>query len=162
MRSDYILSILLFFPLLVIQTTLGPLISIHGVAPDLIIILLVYYSMRTGQVYGTVLGFIYGLFIDLITGTLLGSTMISKTIAGFIAGYFSGETKRDNYIKSYVFVLIVLLCSVADLIISSLFSTIDLNTNILMLFFNQGILPGIYTAILSIFVVIFYPNRIIK
>ncbi len=162
MRSDYILSILLFFPLLVIQTTLAPLISIKGVAPDLIMILLVYYSMRTGQVYGTALGFIYGLFIDLITGTLLGSTMISKTVAGFIAGYFSGETKRDNYLKSYVFVLIVLLCSVVDLIISSLFSTIDLNTNILMLFFNQGILPGIYTAILSVFVVIFYPKRIIR
>lgn len=162
MRSNYIFSILLFFPLLVIQTTLTPLISIKGVSPDLIMILLVFYSMRTDQVYGTILGFIYGFLIDLITGTLLGSTMIAKTIAGFTAGYFSSENKRDNYLKSYVFVLIVLLCSVIDLIISAFFSTFDLNTNIILLFFNQGILPGIYTAILSIFVVIFYPKRIIR
>lgn len=162
MRSDYILSFLLFFPLLVIQTTIAPLIAVKGITPDLILILLVFYSMRTGQVYGTTLGFFYGLMFDLITGSLLGSTMLSKTLAGFIAGYFSNENKRDNYLKSYVFVLIVLLCSIIDLIISAFFSTIDLNTNIIMLFFNQGILPGIYTALLSIFVVIFYPKRNIR
>ncbi len=162
MRSDYIVSILLFFPLLVIQTTMVPLIAVRGVAPDLIMILLAFYSMRTNQVYGTVLGFTYGFLFDIITGSLLGSTMLSKTLAGFVAGYFSNENKRDNYLKSYAFVLIVLLCSVIDLIINSFFSTIDLNTNIILLFYYQGILPGIYTALLSIFVVIFYPKRIIR
>ncbi len=162
MRSDYIVSILLFFPLLVIQTTMVPLIAVRGVAPDLILILLVFYSMRTNQVYGTALGFTYGFLFDIITGSLLGSTMLSKTLAGFVAGYFSNENKRDNYLKSYAFVLIVLLCSVIDLIINSFFSTIDLNTNIILLFYYQGILPGIYTALLSIFVVIFYPKRILR
>ncbi len=162
MRSEYIWSILLFFPVLIIQTTFVPLISINGVAPDLIIILLVFYSMRSGQIYGTVLGFIYGFLFDLITGSLLGSTMISKTLAGFIAGYFSNENKREIYFKSYIFVLIILLCSIVDFVINSFFSSVDLNTSLFRLIFEQGILPGIYTSALSIFVIMFYPKRSIS
>ena len=159
MRSEYIYSILLFFPVLVIQTTIIPLVAINGVVPDLIIILLVFYTLRNGQIYGTVLGFIYGFLFDLITGSLLGSTMISKTLAGFIAGYFSNENKRENYFKSYFFILIVLLCSVTDLVINSFFSSVDLNTNLFRLIFEQGILPGVYTSALSIFIILFYPKR---
>lgn len=114
MRSEYIWSIVLFFPLLIIQTTIVPFISINGITPDLIIIMLVFYTIRNGQVYGTVLGFIYGFLFDLITGSLLGSTMLSKTIAGFIAGYFSNENKREIYLKHiylsllYFFVLLLI------------------------------------------------------
>ncbi len=159
MRSDYILSILLFFPVLVIQTTIMPLISINGIVPDLILILLVFYSMKRGQLYGTALGFVYGFLFDLITGSLLGSTMLSKTLAGFVAGYFSNENKRELYFKSYSFALIVLMCSVIDSVVKSFFTTIDLNTSLFNLLFQQGMLPGIYTAVLSIFVIMFYPKR---
>ncbi len=159
MRSQYIWSILLFFPLLIIQTTIVPFVSINGITPDLIMILLVFYSMLGGQIYGTVLGFIYGFLFDIITGSLLGSTMFSKTLAGFIAGYFSNENKREIYFKSYKFILIVLLCSVVELVVNSFFSSIDLNTSLVRLIFEQGILPGIYTAGLSTFVILFYPKR---
>jgi rod shape-determining protein MreD len=159
MRSDYIWSIVLFFPLLIIQTTIIPFISINGITPDLILIMLVFYTIRNGQVYGTVLGFVYGFLFDLITGSLLGSAMLSKTIAGFIAGYFTNENKREIYFKTYIFILIVFLCAVVDLIINSFFSSIDLNTSIGVLLFEQGVMPGIYTAVLSTFIILFYPKR---
>ncbi|MGD1007158.1 MAG: rod shape-determining protein MreD [Ignavibacteriaceae bacterium] len=159
MRSEYIWSVVLFFPLLIIQTTVVPFISINGITPDLILIMLVFYTVRNGQVYGTILGFVYGFLFDLITGSLLGSAMLSKTIAGFIAGYFSNENKREIYFKTYIFVLIVFLCSVVDLIINSFFSSIDLNTSIVLLLFEQGVLPGIYTALLSALIILFYPKR---
>jgi rod shape-determining protein MreD len=159
MRSQYILSLVIFFPLLLIQTTLIPLISINGVVPDLILILLVFYSVKRGQVYGTVLGFIYGFFFDLITGSLLGSAMLSKTLTGFIAGYFYNENKQDLYFKSYAFALVVLLCGIIDSIVYSFFSTIEFSTNILLLFFEQGFMPGLYSAVVSVFIIIFYPKR---
>jgi rod shape-determining protein MreD len=159
MRSEYIWSIVLFFPLLIIQTTMVPFISINGITPDLILILLVFYTIRNGQIYGTVLGFAYGFLFDIITGSLLGSTMLSKTIAGFIAGYFTNENKREIYFKTYIFVLIVLLCSIVDLIINTFLSSIELNTSIVLLLFEQGVLPGIYTAVLSAFIILFYPKR---
>lgn len=159
MRSEYIIPVLIFFPVLVIQTTIIPLVSIAGVLPDLILVLLVFYSIRTGHIYGAVLGFIFGFFFDLITGSLLGSAMISKTLVGFIAGYFSNENKRDLYLHSYPFVLIVLLCSVIDSIVYAFFSDTELGRNFLLLFFEQGMLPGLYTSIISLIVLIFMPKR---
>lgn len=159
MRREYIYSLLLFFPVLVIQTTIIPLIAVNGIVPDLIIILLVFYTLRNGQIYGTVLGFIYGFLFDLITGSLLGSSMLAKTLAGFIAGYFANENKIDIYFKSYNFALIILLCSVINFVINSFFSNIDLNTNLFAMIFQMGLLPGSYTAAVSLIIIIFYPRR---
>lgn len=158
-KPQYIISIILFLPILLIQLTVIPLLSINSAIPDLILILLVYYSITEGQIYGSVLGFIYGFFFDIITGSLIGSTMIAKTLAGFTAGYFSSENKRDQYLISYNFSLIVLLCSLIDSTISAFFSSIEFNSNIFILFFEHSILPAIYTAIIALLFMIFYPKR---
>lgn len=159
MKFNYIISILIFIPVLIIQTTVVPLVSIGEVVPDLILILLVYYSITEGQIYGTVLGFIYGLFFDLVTGSLLGSTMIAKTVAGFVAGYFSSENKVDIYLMFFNFGLIVFLAALVDQIIYSFFSAFDISTNILMIFFQNAFLPAFYTALLSMIIIIFVPKK---
>jgi rod shape-determining protein MreD len=159
MRPQYFIPLLLFFPLLVIQTTIIPLFAFLNAVPDLILILLVFYSILYGQIYGTILGFVFGFLFDLITGSLLGSAMLAKTISGFIAGYFSNENKRDIYLGSYAFSLIILLCAFVDSIVYSFFSTTDIQRNLLLVFFEQGMIPGLYTAILSIMVIIFIPRR---
>lgn len=158
-KPAYIISLLLFFPLLLVQTTVVPLVAIDNVIPDLIIILLVYYSITQGQIYGTVLGFIYGFLFDIITGSLLGSTMIAKTVAGFTAGYFSSENKRDQYLISYNFALIVLLASLIDSTINAFFSSVSFNTNIFLLFIQYALLPALYTAAIGLLGMIFYPKR---
>lgn len=159
MRIQYILSIVLFFPVLLLQTTLIPLISINGIAPDLVIILLVFYTINNGQIFGTVLGFVYGFFFDLITGSLLGSAMISKLLAGFIAGYFSSETKRNIYLMPINFSLIVFFAALVSGFIYSFFSALDFNTTIFNLFFDHALFPAVYTAVLSLFLIFFYPKR---
>lgn len=159
MRSDLVYSILLFFPLLIIQTTIVPLIAVRGAIPDLILILLVFFTLRNGQFYGTVLGFIYGFLFDIITGSFLGSTMLSKTLAGFLAGYFYNENRLELNFKSYVFSLIVLLCASLDSVMYTFITQIDFSASLLLLLFEQGFLPGIYTAVISFAVVIFYPRR---
>lgn len=162
MRFSYFIPIILFFPLLLIQVTIVPLFSLNGSVPDLILIILVFYTLRNGQIYGTVLGFILGFLFDLITGGLIGSAMISKTIAGFTAGYFSKETKRDQYLNSFLFSLIVLLCAAIDSIIYSFFSSIDLSNNILLLLFEQGLLPALYTSVISTIMLLFSPRGGLK
>lgn len=159
MRSQYVWPVVLFFPVLLFQTTILPLIAIKGIIPDLIIILLVYYSIMLGQMTGTILGFVYGFFFDVITGSLLGTTMLSLTITGFVAGYFSNENKRDIYFKNYIFVLIVALCAIINSLLNSFFVSVDLNTNMMRLLLNLGILPALYTSLLSTIVVVFYPKR---
>ena len=159
MRVLYIFAIVLFFPLLVIQSTLVPLLSVVGVIPDLMLILLVYFTLRSGQMHGTILGFVYGFLLDLITGNIFGSAMIAKTVSGFIAGYFYNENKLDIYFKSIVFSLIVLLCATIDSFIFSFFSSVELEKSILLRFFEQGMFPGIYTAVASLILVMFHPRR---
>jgi rod shape-determining protein MreD len=106
-----------------------------------------------------VLGFIFGFLFDIITGSLLGSSVISKTITGFTAGYFSNENKRELYLKSYAFPLIVLLCGIIDSFVYSFFSSSNLNSNFMLIMLQQGIFPGVYTAALSIIVLFFMPKR---
>lgn len=159
MRPLYFVPIILFFPILLIQLTVVQYLSIGGYVPDLILILLVFYALVGGQLYGTILGFVLGFFFDLLTGGVIGVAMLTKTFAGFIAGYFSGEGKAENYIKSYIFALIVLLCGFFDSIIYSLFTNIDFNFQLVKLIFMQGLIPALYTAVVSLLVVFFYPKR---
>jgi len=158
MRWDLIIPLFTFFPVLLIQITIIPLVSISGVAPDLILIILVYYSVTRGQLYGTALGAFYGILVDLITGSLLGSSMLSKTLAGFTAGYFFGEAKKELNIYTYNFSLIVFLCAMIDTVVFSFFSAFDLQSNLFSLLFEQSMLPSLYTAVVSI-LLIFSPFR---
>lgn len=159
MRTKFLLSILFFIPVLIFQITLVQFITWNAITPNFILILLVFYSILYGQLYGTVLGFVYGLLFDLITGGLLGSAMLSSTLAGFIAGYFSNENKRHINLKPFNFGLIVLLCSITASIIFSIFSTIDFNKNIISSLFEEGLLPGLYTSIVALIMIYFYPRR---
>jgi len=154
MKFKYFIPLFVFIPVVIIQLTVIPLISIQGVVPNLILIAVVYFSIANGQIIGTVTGASYGLVFDLISGSLVGSNMLSNTVAGFIAGYFSGETKREKYLYTYSFSLVVLISALIDAMIFSFFSVIDFNTNFLQALFNHALLPSIYTSIVSILVVV--------
>ena len=159
MQTKFLFSLLFFIPVFIIQTTLVQFITWNAITPNFILILLVFYSVMNGQLYGTILGFVYGILFDLITGGLLGSAMLSNTIAGFLAGYFSNENKRHMYFKPFNFGSIVLLCAITASIIYSIFSTIDFSTNIITSIFEEGLLPGLYTSIVAIIIMYFYPRR---
>jgi len=154
MKFKYFIPLFVFIPVVIIQLTVIPLISIQGVVPNLILIAVVYFSIANGQIFGTVTGASYGLVFDLISGSLVGSNMLSNTVAGFIAGYFSGETKREKYLYTYSFSLVVLISALIDAMIFSFFSVIDFNTNFLQALFNHALLPSIYTSIVSILIVV--------
>jgi rod shape-determining protein MreD len=158
MKIKYLIPFLILVPVIIIQLTIVPFISIEEVVPDLLLIALVYFSIAHGQLFGTSLGACYGLVFDLITGSLIGSNMLAKTVAGFAAGYFSSETRRDKYLYTYAFSLVVFLCSIINSVIFSFFSVIDFNTNFVTVLFNHSMLPSIYTALFSILVVI-VPHR---
>ncbi|MDP4172627.1 MAG: rod shape-determining protein MreD [Bacteroidota bacterium] len=160
MRSDYIFAVLLFIPLAVIQLTLVPWLSYNQVGPDLILILLVFYTLRVGQLGGTILGFIFGLAFDLISGTILGSAMFTKTLSGFLTGYFYNENKVEQNIHSLSLLLIVFLIGTVDSIIYSFFGNTNTgSTSILIMFFMQGLLPGLYSSVLALPLVVFYTKK---
>lgn len=161
MLASFLRPLLLFIPLLIIQLTIVPFISLEQIAPDLILILLVYYSVKHGQIFGMLLGFTFGLFFDLFSGGLLGAAMFSKTLAAFTAGYFHNENKIEQYLFSYIFLLIVLLCGFVDSVVYAIITAaVDLRITMVMLF--GGFLPALYTASFAVILLVINPERRIE
>src|SRR5712671_4365183 len=94
--------------LIIVQTQATRLLSIDEIAPDILIIWIVYLALRTGQLSGTLWGFAIGLVFDLVTGNFIGLSAMTKTISGFAAGYFYNENKTQLILRSYQFMVIVL------------------------------------------------------
>lgn len=158
MYLRFLIPIIIFIPLAVMQLTVIPLISVDYIAPDLILILVVFLTLKNGQIYGSILGFILGLLFDLVSGGLIGAAMFSKTLAGFIAGYFFSEKRIETNLDSTMFIVIIFVCAFVDSLFYSLLTSIESNITILNLFFEYGILPAFYTAAVSLPVIIFKPS----
>jgi len=149
----------LFIPIAVIQLTIVPFLTVQNISPNLILVLLVFFTLKNGQMFGTLLGFLYGFLFDIISGGILGAFMLSFTIAGFIAGYFFNENKLDINISSFVLTAIVFLCATISLFLYSIVA--NNNTDVRMIYqaIEDGILPGLFTALFSIPIVILNPKK---
>jgi rod shape-determining protein MreD len=135
---------------ILIQTQILQLISLEGIAPDILIIWIVYIAVKEGQLFATVWGFIIGLVFDLSIGGFIGISALSKTIAGFTAGYFFRENKTEFLLSSYRFVLIVLISSLVSNTIYFLIFTRGSEINLLHAVFLIGIATTVYTSAFSI------------
>lgn len=153
--SNYLKPILYFIPLLILQLTVIPLISIFGIVPNLIIITAIYYALLGGQIYGMLLGFLFGLFFDLFSGGVLGSSMLSMTIAVFISGYFYNENRIDTNTSSYFFLIILFISSFANSLVYSFSGNFNPEIKFTSLLFEGALLPAAYTTIFGLSIVVF-------
>ena len=98
---------LLVIAALVLQTTLLSPHQLHGVRPDLILLLSVFaglypvrdqrsYEVYQGEIKGGLVGFLGGLLEDFFSGSLLGMGALSKTVAGTLAGVLGNKLYRES------------------------------------------------------------------
>ncbi len=144
----YLIPAILFIIVAGAQLLLAPVISFSFITPDLPAIVITYYGVRNGHIYGSLFGFIGGMIFDLVSGGLLGASMFTFTLVGFIAGYFHREGEYAH-LHSFQFIGVVLITSSISSFIYSLFSGAEFNASLLYLLFEEGLLPGIFTALLS-------------
>lgn len=71
---------------LLIQLTLINLITILGVKPDFIMVVVVVFSLLKGEKEGSISGFVSGLLQDIFSTGLLGINALAKTVIGFTCG----------------------------------------------------------------------------
>ena len=71
---------------LLIQLTLINSITILGLKPDLIMVVVVVFSLLKGEKEGTISGFASGLLQDIFSTGLLGINALVKTVIGFTCG----------------------------------------------------------------------------
>lgn len=79
-----------------LQGNLPPAVSIMGAKPDLILVVLVSYSLAADPVFGAGLGFIAGLIHGSFVGLSLGSFIVTRTITGFLAGLVNKRVFSEN------------------------------------------------------------------
>jgi rod shape-determining protein MreD len=95
-----------FVAAFLLQTTLISHISILGVKPDLLLVVLFFLATKIGIMPAVFVGFFLGLAQDLYSPSVLGQNALSNTIAGFFAGLFNERVMRlDPIFQSILLVL---------------------------------------------------------
>jgi len=88
--------ILLLAAALLLQTTVLDFISIYGVKPDLIMLLVIFNGFLLGTREGAFFGFAGGLLEDLFNGSYIGINALAKMAAGYLAGSFGAGFYKEN------------------------------------------------------------------
>jgi rod shape-determining protein MreD len=159
--KKFTVPVLLFFFLGVVQVALIPLISFGNIYPNLILIIVVFYGVREGKIFGALLGFLLGFLFDILSGGLIGSSMFAFTLGGFIAGYYYREDDYSN-LYSFNFLFILLLAGTFSSFAYALLVYSDVSSNFLTLFFVNGLLPAFYTMIFGLPVLFLKPKDTLR
>lgn len=161
---DYAKYAAILIVLIIIQKVFIHFIDVtsYSVTPDIVLVGLVFTAMKKGKIYGSLAGFLTGLAIDFISFSFLGLMALSKASAGFLAGFFSNERKVERYLNTYIFILIILACSVLQNLIYYILyfqgSTLGFSDVLL-----RYVIPtSVYTGIFGIFPLIYSRKKKIR
>ncbi len=133
---------------IVLQVVFGPWLTVGGIKPDFVLILVLFVAILNGRVLGQLFGFGIGLLVDIIgMGSFLGLSALSKTVAGFLAGYFKNRRNRFNRLMYYALSLLIILIQFTIVYLIN-FKSVEISTQYLFL---RYILPEtIYTGLIFI------------
>ena len=93
--SPYLACLLLVGTALA-QTTLSPRLAILGVQPNVVLLVVLSWSMLQGGREGMLWGFGGGVFLDLLSGAPFGTSALSLLLVGFLAGLGEASVFRTS------------------------------------------------------------------
>ncbi|MDD2401346.1 MAG: rod shape-determining protein MreD [Clostridia bacterium] len=120
----YVILSLLGVGGLILQSTILSHLTIAGVKPDILLIIVVFNSLFKGPFKGSLFGFFLGLVEDIFLGKYIGMNALAKGIISFIWGWLTEGAFRENLLVPVVSlflasilngVIIILLGEVAGL-----------------------------------------------
>jgi rod shape-determining protein MreD len=131
---------------LVGQTIFGNFLSIRGVKPDLLLIIVVFFAFRREQLPSGIFGFICGIAEDSLSGGMLGMNAFAKTIIG-IATSIIKQTYAEKFISIMLSLfLFTIIHEVLMLILKSIFASI---TPDLLIITQTILIESIYNMVLG-------------
>ena len=151
----YIYYLIMALILSVIQVALLDFIAIDTVTPDLLLIFCVWITLREGKFFGLFAGFITGIIFDIVTMDVVGTNALAKTAACFLAGWFFRENKSNQIIGSFLFLLIILLCSIIHNLIYFFFYLKVSDISFFGFFAKYGLATSLYTTVIAIFLMFY-------
>jgi len=136
---------------LLIQLTLINSITILGLKPDLIMVVVVVFSLLKGEKEGTISGFASGLLQDIFSTGLLGINALAKTVIGFTCGILKEKIFHEHIL--FVIPIITFIASfMQNILIFFLFRAFGIEYG-LAWSLKQIVLPeALYSSLLSPFI----------
>ena len=86
------------------QAVVSNAIQIFGWKPDLVLIILVMFSLQHGKIAGSTAGFFAGTLSDLMSWNLLGVGALSKSVTGYTAAAVGKMMQERNRFLLTLFV----------------------------------------------------------
>jgi rod shape-determining protein MreD len=139
--------------LLIVQSVFVPCITVRGIAPDLMLIFLVYWAHRHNRLQAVLIGFVAGLIQDLAGQEMAGLYALSKSVACYVAGSLTLNRYQSNPVFLAVVLLITTLShhliytAVQSMHLSSDFFTSLLRYAVPSVFYTVLIGLGVYALI---------------
>jgi rod shape-determining protein MreD len=133
----------------VLQLSFSYLISIYGVTPDLLILLVIWVTLFEGKLYGLIFAFSVGILFDFLSMNVVGVNALTKTMVAYLAGFFYQEKEFWNIIRSNKFFLICFLATLLHNIVYY-FIMVELTDSIFAIYFKFVIGSTIYTMLFTL------------
>ena len=83
---------------LLLQTTLIARLPLPGVAPDLLLVLVLAFALVEGPLSGLVTGFVAGVCADLVADHQLGRLALAYAVAGYAVGLLEEDNERSVFV----------------------------------------------------------------
>lgn len=152
----YVLYAITGLLLAVLHVVFVRLISVQGIAPDLLLVLTVWIALSEGQFIALYAGFICGLLFDIVSADVLGTNALAKTIAGFTAGYFFRPTEIPKSLGGIRLLLAVGLSSFIHNLAYFFFYVRPTEMSFTGFFLQYGIATTLYTVVVALFPMLIY------
>jgi rod shape-determining protein MreD len=94
--SRFLLGAACVVTALLLQVTVVGRLPLPGVAPDLVLVLVVAFALAEGPMSGLVTGWAAGLVADALAAHELGRLALAYAVAGYVTGMLKDETERST------------------------------------------------------------------
>lgn len=139
-------NVLLIILALFVQTSWTNAISLWDIKPDLVVLVLVFIGITSGQIEATILGFFSGFLIDVYNPESMGINALSNSIVGFAVGYSRvGIVAEDIQVQAAALLIASLLRDLIYFICYTFPDPIEALYNVL----RFGLGTAVYTALLG-------------
>ncbi len=132
-------------------------VFVPSISPDIILVLVCFYSLKYGRLRGVAYASICGFILDSVQGILIGPNILSKSIAAYYI-----RTVRENVIQWNVFIHLIIMTFLSIINIAIVrfsleyFSGLSLGHNPVSISIKETILTVITSLILY---PVFRPDR---
>lgn len=149
---------IVFLIIFLIDINFIDLISIKNITPDIILILLIFVSLRETQASATIAGFSVGLFRDIFSFSILGLSSLANSIACFLSSFFQ-RSKGGGISITYLAVVFFIITLIHDRIYQFIY-LLGTNQQFFRSFLYYSVPKAIYTTIVAL-IINFLFHRII-